>query len=128
MKENILKLRFEGKSYNEIQKILSCSKGTISYYCGKGQKEKSKNNLKSRRRKLRNAIDDIKKTLNCNNCKENRWWLLDFHHTDPSTKENTVSKLVRTSNKEKVLDEIKKCEVLCANCHRDLHYKEKIKL
>lgn len=33
MKENILKLRSEGKSYNEISKILGCSKGTIAYHC-----------------------------------------------------------------------------------------------
>jgi DNA-binding CsgD family transcriptional regulator len=33
MKENILNLRNEGKSYNEISKILGCSKGTISYHC-----------------------------------------------------------------------------------------------
>ena len=35
MKEKILKLREEGKSYNEIKKILGCSKGTISYHCAK---------------------------------------------------------------------------------------------
>lgn len=33
MKEKILKLRSEGKSYNEIQKELGCSKGTISFHC-----------------------------------------------------------------------------------------------
>lgn len=45
MKEQILKLRAEGKTYNEIKSILGCSKGTISFHCGKGQKEKSKNRL-----------------------------------------------------------------------------------
>lgn len=39
-KENILKLRLEGKTYNEIAKELGCSKATISYHCGKGQKKK----------------------------------------------------------------------------------------
>jgi hypothetical protein len=42
MKEKILSLRKEGKSYLEIKKILGCSKGTISYHCGEGQKEKTK--------------------------------------------------------------------------------------
>lgn len=45
MKEQILKLRNEGKTYNEIKKELGCSKGTISYHCGYGQKEKNNNRL-----------------------------------------------------------------------------------
>ena len=49
-KAKILKLRAEGKSYREIEKILSCSKSTIAYHCD-GGKEKSriKNNLKKRK-------------------------------------------------------------------------------
>jgi hypothetical protein len=57
MKNKILKLRQEGKTYNEIKKILGCSKSTISYYCGEGQKEK----LKNRRKKLIDENPVIKK-------------------------------------------------------------------
>lgn len=49
MKEEILKLRNEGKTYPEIAEILGCSKGTISYYCGEGQKEKTKVRTQKRR-------------------------------------------------------------------------------
>lgn len=42
MKEQILKLRSEGKTYNQIAEILKCSKSTICYHCGPGQKEKFK--------------------------------------------------------------------------------------
>lgn len=35
MKEDILRLRKEGKSYNEIRKILGCAKSTVSYHCSK---------------------------------------------------------------------------------------------
>ncbi len=35
MKDKIIKLRKEGKTYNEIKKILGCSKSTISYHCSK---------------------------------------------------------------------------------------------
>jgi CRISPR/Cas system Type II protein with McrA/HNH and RuvC-like nuclease domain len=49
MKEQILKLREEGKTYNEIMSILGCSKSTISYYCGENQKEKTKNRTNKRR-------------------------------------------------------------------------------
>jgi DNA-binding CsgD family transcriptional regulator len=33
LKADIIQLRSEGKSYREIQKILSCSRGTINYHC-----------------------------------------------------------------------------------------------
>jgi len=34
-KEEILRLRKEGKSYNEIKSILGCTNGTISYHCAR---------------------------------------------------------------------------------------------
>lgn len=40
-KNQILKLRAEGKSYRQIQKILGCSKSTIAYHCD-GGKEKAR--------------------------------------------------------------------------------------
>ena len=46
MKEQILKLRQEGKTYKEITEILGCVKSTISYYCGKNQKQKMLNRKK----------------------------------------------------------------------------------
>jgi hypothetical protein len=52
MKEKIIELRNEGKTYNEIQNILKCSKSTISYHCGEGQKEKTKNRTKKNLEKL----------------------------------------------------------------------------
>ncbi len=33
LKDEILKLRNDGKNYNEICEILNCSKGTVSYHC-----------------------------------------------------------------------------------------------
>ena len=52
MKKSILKLRDEGKSYNEIKKIIGCSKSTISYYCGIRQKEKTNIRTKKRRENI----------------------------------------------------------------------------
>lgn len=42
LSENIFRLRSEGKTYKEIQDALGCSKGTISYHLGEGQKAKFK--------------------------------------------------------------------------------------
>ncbi|MHA1952022.1 MAG: helix-turn-helix domain-containing protein [Candidatus Thorarchaeota archaeon] len=54
MKEEILRLREEGKSYNQICEIVGCSKSTVSYHCGEGQKEKSK--IRSKKNNVGNVI------------------------------------------------------------------------
>ncbi len=54
----------------------------------------------------------------CVDCGENDVRVLQFDHTDPTTKEDNVSRLVKTSAWVRVLDEIRKCAVRCANCHR----------
>lgn len=41
-KKDILRLRKKGLSYRTIAKKLGCSKGTISYHCGKNQTEKKR--------------------------------------------------------------------------------------
>jgi len=41
-KDDILRLRAEGKSYNEIQSILGVSKSVISYHCGENSSEKKR--------------------------------------------------------------------------------------
>ncbi len=50
MKEKILKLRSEGKTYKQISRELGCSTGTICYHCGEGQVEKNRNKLRKRRK------------------------------------------------------------------------------
>lgn len=57
MREKILELRNQGKSYNQIAEILGCSKSTISYYCGDNQKEK----VRERTKKLRSENPLIQK-------------------------------------------------------------------
>lgn len=48
MKTKILELRQDGKSYSEICEILGCSRSTVSYHCGKGQKELALNRQRKR--------------------------------------------------------------------------------
>ena len=45
---------------------------------------------------------------------------LELHHVDPNQKEFNLSKS-RSYSKEKILAEIKKCVLLCSNCHREVH-------
>jgi hypothetical protein len=89
-------------------------------------RDKYLNSRRERIRLFKEWFEALKDSLSCE-CGESRSWVLDFHHKDPKVKSNTVSNLVRNCNKDKVLEEINKCVVLCANCHRDLHYKENLK-
>lgn len=45
---------------------------------------------------------------------------LEFHHQDPN-KDVEVSSL-RRRTLDKILEEVRKCTLLCANCHREEHY------
>jgi 5-methylcytosine-specific restriction endonuclease McrA len=83
MKEKILNLRNDGKTYKEIQDILKCSKSTISYHCGEGQKEKTKNRTKQIRennpliQKVSNFKGRIQKqyVLSSNGDREKRYFI-----------------------------------------------------
>jgi transposase-like protein len=47
---------------------------------------------------------------------------LTFHHLDPTNKTFTVdSRKLSNTNWNSILEEWKKCELLCANCHFELH-------
>ncbi len=127
MKDQILRLRKQGKTYKEISLELNCSTSTVSYHLNPEVRDSVLNKTSKRREVGRKIVEKIKKNLSCSSCGESRYWLLDFHHTDPSKKEIRVSAM-KSYKKEKILEEIDKCEVLCANCHRDLHYKEKSKI
>lgn len=60
-----------------------------------------------------------KEANGCARCDERRPNCLDYHHTDPRTKTTEVSKLVSQEIPPHIiLDEIAKCILLCANCHR----------
>jgi len=54
----------------------------------------------------------------CVDCGETDPLVLDFDHREPSTKSNEVSRIVYHRRWRIVLEEIEKCDVRCANCHR----------
>jgi 5-methylcytosine-specific restriction endonuclease McrA len=47
---------------------------------------------------------------------------LEFHHRNPKTKKMSVSAIFHSGLSVNALKtEIKKCDVLCANCHKKEH-------
>lgn len=58
----------------------------------------------------------------CEICGEPNPFVLEFHHKDPSKKEFSFNKL-RNSRLSYLEKEMKKCSLLCGNCHSELHYR-----
>ena len=95
-------------------------KGKPLSWCKECQKQKEKKKYQDRVEQFNN----YKKSLSCKKCGENRYYLLDFHHKNPQEKEFSISDHSRASL-ETIKKEIEKCDVLCANCHREWHYLSK---
>ena len=66
----------------------------------------------------------FKATLSCLNCGENHPATFDFHHVERHPDNKKVHRLIQDNNIGRALEEIKKCIVLCANCHRKHHWEE----
>lgn len=65
---------------------------------------------------------EIKEERVCEECSETDPRALQFHHLDSSTKNGTISLMVRDgAPMEDIKEEYKKCVILCANCHRKEH-------
>lgn len=93
------------------------------YLDHKDEYKERTNRARERRTKER---EEFKGTQKCKICGESRWWVLDFHHRDPSTKEFSIGHL-STRSMKKMKVEMDKCDILCSNCHRDLHHQERIR-
>lgn len=68
----------------------------------------------------------FKATLSCKQCGENHPATLDFHHVVRLPENKKVFRLIGSGLFAQAKEEIKKCMVLCANCHRKLHHQEEL--
>ena len=91
--------------------------------------------VERKRRKIRTAkyrkfvtrvAEEIKLILGCKQCGYDKHpRALDFHHRDRSQKLFAVSSF-KCVGLKRVLAEIEKCDVLCANCHRIHTHNERV--
>jgi len=64
---------------------------------------------------------EFKATLSCEECGEDHPATIDFHHV--RDKEITLANAIHQGwGKKRVMEEVAKCKVLCANCHRKEHW------
>jgi len=106
----------KGKGHQSY--CLDCQKqNSAEWYINNKQQQLA--NINRNRKRDGSAFYAWKTTLHCYCCPENYPACLDFHHLH--SKDFTVSERVMTAGLKTVSRELKKCIVLCSNCHRKLH-------
>lgn len=74
---------------------------------------------KRHREEIRKKLTSYLLEHPCEVCGEPDPIVLDFDHIDPITKYKSIARLISGHPSwEKVMSEIAKCRVICANCHR----------
>ena len=80
---------------------------------------------KKRQLEIRNWFMRYKSTLYCVDCGISHPAVLQFHHRNRSEKSFTIADVVRRATSIKqITNEIKKCDVVCVNCHAKRHWRE----
>ena len=79
------------------------------------------NNVKRRRSKIKEMSIEYKGNK-CQICGYDKCSsALEFHHLDASKKDFSIGEKGYTRSWEKVKQELDKCIMVCANCHREIH-------
>lgn len=80
--------------------------------------------IKERHLEKMDKINQIKQENGCEECGMKNPICLDFHHKNPKTKRFTISfGLNRGFPLKRIMKEIKKCRIICRNCHAVEHSK-----
>ena len=127
----VIHLRDEEKlKWKEIEQIIGVSLETLrkSYKRhkeGKTVSEINPNNYKNQKlRGLKRKYEIIlEKGGKCEMCGYNKnIAALEFHHINPEEKEFQIDiRHFSNTSLDKLKEEINKCVLLCANCHREIH-------
>lgn len=80
----------------------------------------AKEKMDARRKPRVDYIEEIKRESGCVDCGFHPEVLavLEFDHRDPLEKKHHVSHIMHRGTWEDFVAEIKKCDIVCANCHR----------
>ena len=170
----VIELRKEGKTYDQIKDITGIGKGSISNICKEASLGQNYIELTPEKiaecQKLYDEIGNIKKVAKeigisyqrlrnviqlktvapkdsytyvkehrkrvkeelvaykggkCEICGYDKCIAaLDFHHINPEEKDFAISNSNIYKNIEALKQEVDKCMLVCANCHRELHYQQ----
>lgn len=96
-----------------------------TYKNNESRRVKIRTRATANKEKNKDFVNRVRKRSSCTRCGEKRWYVLDFHHKN-SKLYNISDIMKRGYSIELIKDEIRKCEILCANCHREVHFLENL--
>lgn len=77
--------------------------------------------IRTQRRKKQQAVEHF--GGECQLCGYNKCLsALEFHHEDEALKEQSPSYVILRWSWDRAIQELEKCILVCANCHREIHY------
>lgn len=125
---DFLKFNWKIKNVKRAVYCKECSREYIKehYYKNKDYylKKAKKRNKKEKEKKSK-YIYNYLKNHPCVDCGERDILVLEFDHKDRQDKNHTISIILRENIRfKKLTNEVAKCEVRCANCHRRKTAKE----
>lgn len=124
--KNLIEFNFKNKEKALRQyHCKECSRLYIRSHYNKRRKyylEKALKRNKKVRNEIRNYLRQYLNIHSCADCGEADPIVLEFDHL--SDKMATISEMHRNYTLEQVKQEVKKCQIRCANCHRRKTAKE----
>lgn len=77
----------------------------------------------ARQRAFKQQCLDYKGNTGCTRCGYNKTNVaLEFHHRNPAEKDFSMAKFKMYKLIDIVKEELDKCDVLCSNCHKEVHH------
>ncbi len=68
-------------------------------------------------------VRELKESSPCMDCgKYYSYWIMQYDHRDSSKKTAGINTLIWKSSRQRVMEEIELCDLVCANCHSDRTY------
>ena len=124
----LLKEYYKTHTIEETSKKFEVSISTVKKYSNKKFKDRTEddrkkanyNHVKTFRKRTKEKAVEYKggkcKICNYDRCVS----ALEFHHLEPSKKDFTLSQSMNIAW-DKIKEELDKCILVCANCHREIH-------
>ena len=124
----LLKEYYKTHTIEETSKKFEVSISTVKKYSNKKFKDRTEddrkkanyNHVKNFRKRTKEKAVEYKggkcKICNYDRCVS----ALEFHHLEPSKKDFTLSQSMNIAW-DKIKEELDKCILVCANCHREIH-------